>query len=151
MQTSLISLTQISSIIIQLTLVAVTQFSATAYLHSQPWFVKHNETSVDDAESKDYICHDNYAMFIIQVFQYVTLVVVFSKGAPFRSPIYKNSEKFPILNDPKAQNNPYFLGLLTLAIVITTLVTLFIVLTPEWPFDGIADFFNVSFNLTKLS
>lgn len=90
---SLIGLIQFSSILLQLAIVAVFQFSLVFYLHTQSWYVAHNvTTSVDDADDDDYVCHDNYALYILQLFQYVTLVIIFSKGAPYRRPFYKNSE-----------------------------------------------------------
>lgn len=35
-------------------------------------------------------CHQNYAIFIISCFQYMTLAIVFSKGAPYRKSIFSN-------------------------------------------------------------
>lgn len=88
--TSLVGLSQFSSIVLQLGLVAITQFGAVVYLHSQDWFVEHNITA-EETDNEDYVCHDNYALFIVQIFQYVTLVIIFSKGAPYRKAFYTNS------------------------------------------------------------
>lgn len=35
-------------------------------------------------------CHQNYTIFIISCFQYMTLAIVFSKGAPYRKSIFSN-------------------------------------------------------------
>ena len=52
---------------------ALFQFGGVTYLHSQSWYVPHNVTELEESEETDdsYVCHDNYALFIIQVFQYV--------------------------------------------------------------------------------
>jgi cation-transporting ATPase 13A3/4/5 len=62
------------------------QFGTIFLLRHQSWYVPH-----DSDESEDYACHDNYAVFAIQVFQYITLTITFSKGSPYREPFYKNS------------------------------------------------------------
>lgn len=125
--TSLIGISQFSSIILQLSLVAIFQFGTLNYLHSFPWYKSHNITGDFHEDDSEYKCHDNYAMFFIQIFQYITLVIVFSKGIPYRRPFYKNRW-------------------LTLAIVITTIVTTFILVTPETPIPWIGNFFELDTN-----
>ena len=63
--TSLIGISQFSSILLQLGLVAIFQFATVIYLHSQPWFKPHvglNGTEIEESENADYVCHDNYAV-----------------------------------------------------------------------------------------
>lgn len=48
-------------------------------------FVPYNSTSAEGPG-----CYENYALFSISSMQYVILAVVFSKGAPYRLPLYKN-------------------------------------------------------------
>ena len=65
--TSLIGISQFSSILLQLALVAVFQFATVWMLHSQPWYVAKNGTENEaETDNDDYVCHDNYALFIIQ-------------------------------------------------------------------------------------
>jgi hypothetical protein len=84
--TSLIGITQLSSIVIQLAAVIIFQIGTVLLLHHQDWYEEHEPKDEDD-----YACHDNYAVFGIQVFQYITLTITFSKGSPYRRPFYRNS------------------------------------------------------------
>lgn len=36
-------------------------------------------------------CYENYAVFAVSSFQYITLVICFAKGAPYRKDIFSNS------------------------------------------------------------
>jgi len=82
---SLIGLTPLISLALQTVSILSFQAVAVIMLQRQPWYRRH-EPSNDD----DYACHDNYAVFAVSVFQFITLAVVFSKGAPYRKPIYSN-------------------------------------------------------------
>jgi hypothetical protein len=84
--TSLIGITQLSSIAIQLAVVLMFQIGTVFLLRHQSWYEPHVPENEDD-----YACHDNYAVFGIQVFQYIILTITFSKGSPYRKPFYKNS------------------------------------------------------------
>jgi len=79
--------TQLSSIFIQLIFVVAFQIGTAILLWQQSWYEKHDSPE----DEYDYACHDNYAIFAIQVFQYITLVITFSKGEPYRKPFYENS------------------------------------------------------------
>ncbi|RWS30592.1 cation-transporting ATPase 13A3-like protein, partial [Leptotrombidium deliense] len=81
---SLIGITPLSSILLQFLLIATFQVSALLLLWTQSWYKPHNPLS------NHLQCHDNYAVFSISVFQYITLAVVFSKGAPYRQSLISN-------------------------------------------------------------
>lgn len=84
---SLLSFTQISSVAIQLVLVVFFQILSCVLLWQQDWYKAH-EPDYD----KELVDHDNYAVFAVSIFQYITLAIVFSKGKPYRKPIYTNCE-----------------------------------------------------------
>jgi len=54
-------------------------------LRRQPWFVPFSQSDEDHLG-----CYENYTMFAISSFQYIILAFVFSKGAPYRKPIWSN-------------------------------------------------------------
>ncbi|KAG9509642.1 putative cation-transporting ATPase 13A5, partial [Fragariocoptes setiger] len=82
---SLLSLDQLSSVTIQIALVVFFQLLAVLLLWRQPWYQPH-QAQYD----KDLAGYDNYAIFAVSVFQYVTLAIVFSKGKPYRRPLCTN-------------------------------------------------------------
>ncbi len=82
---SLIGLTPLSSIVLQILLVLLMQVLAIVIVQAQPWYRPHVTHNQEDLAS-----HDNYALFASSVFQYITLAVVFSKGKPYRQPLYSN-------------------------------------------------------------
>ena len=43
-------------------------------------------------DEDDYACHEVSTLFTVSSFQYITLVIVFSKGAPYRKTIFSNCE-----------------------------------------------------------
>ncbi|XP_054164735.1 probable cation-transporting ATPase W08D2.5 [Oppia nitens] len=116
--TSLISITQLSSIVLHLVLVLLFQMTAVMLLWQQDWYEVHKPS-----DELDYQSHINYTVFTIQVFQYISLVIVFSKGRPYRKPIYTNK-------------------LLLTVIIITTLLTLYICIAPDYP-SWTANFFEI--------
>ena len=61
------------------------QMAAELYLWKQEWYIPHVPKN-----DKDRACHDNYAVFAVSVFQLISLAFIFSKGPPYRKPIYTN-------------------------------------------------------------
>ena len=56
---------------------------------------------------------ENFAIFAVSQFQYIILVIVFSKGAPYRQSFFKN---FPLIED----------------IVVLTGFCVFLTIWPDW-------------------
>lgn len=87
---SLISLSPILSLSLQLFLVGVFQVAAFEHVQTQDWFVPFNATAREEADSENVACLENYTVFAISSFQYVILAIVFSKGPPYRQSIFSN-------------------------------------------------------------
>ncbi|XP_012274124.1 probable cation-transporting ATPase 13A3 [Orussus abietinus] len=83
--TSLISFSPIMSIVLQMLSMTVFQVSAFHIVRSFPWF-----ESFAQATERSYSCYENYSVFCVSMFQYITMAVVFSKGKPYRKAIYTN-------------------------------------------------------------
>uniref|UniRef100_A0A1B6M8G3 Cation-transporting P-type ATPase C-terminal domain-containing protein n=1 Tax=Graphocephala atropunctata TaxID=36148 RepID=A0A1B6M8G3_9HEMI len=85
-QTSLMSLAPIVSLIGQMAIVIILQFVSFFSVQQFDWFVPYNSSNPAESPAG----YENYALFSISSMQYVILAVVFSKGAPYRLPLYKN-------------------------------------------------------------
>ncbi|KAH8309906.1 hypothetical protein KR059_003558, partial [Drosophila kikkawai] len=83
---SLISLTPLASLLLHLTVVTGFQMAGWFHLHLQPWF----EPFQSQSDEEHLGCYENYTMFCISSFQYIILAFVFSKGAPYRKPLWSN-------------------------------------------------------------
>ncbi|XP_048250053.1 polyamine-transporting ATPase 13A3-like isoform X2 [Haliotis rufescens] len=75
----------ILSIILQTAIQTAAQVYCFLDVQRQPWFHK-----FIDHDDEDYMSYENSAVFYISSFQYITLAVAFSKGAPFRKTIFSN-------------------------------------------------------------
>ncbi|XP_017072484.1 probable cation-transporting ATPase 13A3 isoform X2 [Drosophila eugracilis] len=82
---SLISSTPLASILLHLTVVTGFQVTGWIHLHQQSWF-----KPFQPADEEHLGCYENYTMFCISSFQYIILAFVFSKGAPYRKPLWSN-------------------------------------------------------------
>lgn len=82
---SLLSVTQLSSVGIQLILVVFFQILALLLLWPNTWYQPHPSIYDHNLAS-----HDNFAIFAISSFQCISLAVVFSKGKPYRKSISSN-------------------------------------------------------------
>ena len=54
------------------------------------WRFEPFEDTNSDGEEYVYACYDNTSIFIISMFQYITMAVIFSKGFPYRKSIFTN-------------------------------------------------------------
>lgn len=82
---SLLSMTQISSCLIQLVLVAIFQGLVCVLLWNEPWYVEHKPDY-----DHNFNTQDNYAIFFMSSFQCITLAIVFSKAKPYKKSILSN-------------------------------------------------------------
>ncbi|XP_017759410.1 PREDICTED: probable cation-transporting ATPase 13A3 [Eufriesea mexicana] len=83
--TSLLSFTSIFSL--SLHMLIMTIFQAVAYhtVRTFSWFtpfIYNDETG--------YMCYENYSVYCISMFQYITMAIIFSRGKPYRKAIYTN-------------------------------------------------------------
>jgi len=83
--TSLLSLTPLLSLTIHMCVMIV--FQATVYhaVRHFSWFVPFVPTS-----NTGYTCYENYSVFCVSMFQYITMAIIFSRGKPYRRAIYTN-------------------------------------------------------------
>lgn len=84
---SLISISNFVSVFLQLGLAVGVQIGAMSMLESQSWFIPLNPPSPEVLIT---LCWETTTIFSVSAFQYLILALVLSKGAPFRSPFYKN-------------------------------------------------------------
>ncbi|CAN7986771.1 unnamed protein product [Ixodes pacificus] len=87
---SLMGITPLASILSQIVLVIVTQVFALITLWGQKWYRPHVAFDSSNRDEEELQCHDNYAVFAVSVFQYITLAVIFSRGRPYRKSILSN-------------------------------------------------------------
>jgi cation-transporting P-type ATPase 13A2 len=108
---SLIALSPVASLALHLIASIFIQIFGWFHVQTYDWFepFEYNETGSINEETLG--CHQNYIIFIVSCFQYITLAIVFSKGAPYRKTIFSN------------------LGFL-LALVINLVVTCYLALYP---------------------
>uniref|UniRef100_A0A6A7FU09 Cation-transporting ATPase n=1 Tax=Hirondellea gigas TaxID=1518452 RepID=A0A6A7FU09_9CRUS len=113
---ALMSFTPIASLLLQMSLVITFQTFVFYYVQKQSWYVPFNATTSDVIIAG----HENYAVFSVSIFQYIILAVVFSRGPPYRQPIYTN-------------------WLLSGSIIIMTCLSVYIVVWPNQTFIDLFD------------
>ncbi|XP_065733116.1 polyamine-transporting ATPase 13A2 [Phocoena phocoena] len=84
---ALLSVPALSSLLLQVALVASVQLGGYFLTVAQPWFVPLNRTVPAPDNLPNY---ENTVVFCLSSFQYLILAVAVSKGAPFRRPLYTN-------------------------------------------------------------
>lgn len=113
---SLVSLTNLIPLSLQIFFCGSIQVAALIYLINQPWFkpviAKGDETIV---------CWENTVLFTVSCFQYVVLACAYSKGKPYRQSIIHN------------------IWLLFIAIILSSFVVYLII----YPNYKIANFFEI--------
>ncbi|XP_070560525.1 polyamine-transporting ATPase 13A3-like isoform X2 [Ptychodera flava] len=113
-QSQLMEAPLIFSMVVMILLQLIFQVSGYFVLTTRPWF-----TPVVPVKGEmNILCYESTVVFYVSAFQYISVAFLFSKGPPFRKPIYTNV--------------PYTLGL-----IILTGITVYLVLYPaaklrEW-------------------
>lgn len=85
--TSLLGLIPLLSLVGQLCLIGVGQYLSYYALTLFPWYVRHTYEGKEENE-----CWENYAIYAISMFQYITLAIVFSHGSPYRKSVITNRQ-----------------------------------------------------------
>ncbi|XP_061189779.1 polyamine-transporting ATPase 13A3-like [Saccostrea echinata] len=113
---SLFSVSPVLSIILHMVVQTAAQVFCYFHVMEQPWFVKYHQN-----EDDDYTSYENMAVFVVSMYQYITLAVVFSKGKPYRKTVFSNY---------------FFLANLAICIGMSLWLTIY-------PTDDVAEFFEL--------
>lgn len=99
---SLIAPSNVVPLILQILSCCAIQICALIYLHEQSWFNLmginsidiHNINQTTTCSSNEYIENvvgwENTVLFLISCYQYLCLGAIYSKGLPYRQPLYTN-------------------------------------------------------------
>lgn len=87
---SLIALSPVVSLALHLISSIAIQLFAWFHVQRFDWFRPFNYSEAKAINEDTLGCHQNYTIFIVSCFQYMTLAIVFSKGAPYRKSIFSN-------------------------------------------------------------
>ncbi|KAL4220880.1 hypothetical protein ACF0H5_019146 [Mactra antiquata] len=82
---SLVKANNLLSILLQVVCAAIFQTAALLYLKSQTWY---EQVEPEGGEMK--VCWEGTVIFLSSSFQYIVVAFCYSKGPPFRKPIYTN-------------------------------------------------------------
>ncbi|KFD65864.1 hypothetical protein M514_07049 [Trichuris suis] len=82
----ILSVTSVASLFLQLLLMLTFQVTLFIYVTTQPWFVPHTYSPMGEV----YPSYRASCVFMISIFQYITLVVVYSTSYPHRKTIMHN-------------------------------------------------------------
>lgn len=84
---SLLSLIPLLSIIFNMAIIVAVQVAAYHLIQEYDWFTPFH---FNPQEPTNFLSYENYAVFSVSLFQYITLAIIFSRGKPYRKPIYTN-------------------------------------------------------------
>ncbi|CDW53226.1 cation transporting ATPase 13A3 [Trichuris trichiura] len=82
----ILSVSSVASLFLQLLLMLAFQVTIFIYVTTQPWFVPHTYSLMGEV----YPSYRASCVFMISIFQYITLVVVYSKSHPHRKTMMHN-------------------------------------------------------------
>jgi cation-transporting P-type ATPase 13A2 len=85
---SLVGFINISSILFQIMIVVIFQVITFMYAKGQAWFVPTDPNNPNNIKNSSSM--EATSVFLISIYQYVTMAFVFSKGPPYRQPIHSN-------------------------------------------------------------
>ena len=85
-ESSLLSVSILSSILIHMFLTFIFQFSTRLILKSRNWYV----STCEEDENTVFACSDNTALFLVGNMQYLISAISFSMDYPYRKPFYSN-------------------------------------------------------------
>lgn len=105
---SLMDVQHIASVIFFLLITISFQVFANYYITTYEWFKPY---IFNGSDTVNFYCYENYIVFSTSLFQYIMMIIVFSRGKPYRQPIYTNK-------------------LLTLLLIVTIAHCLYVVLYP---------------------
>ncbi|KOX74320.1 putative cation-transporting ATPase 13A3 [Melipona quadrifasciata] len=83
--TSLLSFTSIFSLSVHMLIMTIFQAVAYHAVRTFPWF-----TPFIYNDENSYMCYENYSVYCVSMFQYITMAIIFSRGKPYRKAIYTN-------------------------------------------------------------
>ncbi|CAK9816814.1 Polyamine-transporting ATPase 13A3 [Anthophora quadrimaculata] len=84
--TSLLSFTTIFSLSVHMFIMTIFQVIAYYAVRNFPWFTPFVYT-----EDGNGSCYENYSVYCVSMFQYITMAIIFSRGKPYRKAIYTNA------------------------------------------------------------
>ncbi|XP_033763679.1 probable cation-transporting ATPase 13A3 isoform X1 [Pecten maximus] len=83
---SLVKLSNLLSIIVHVVLVALVQVGALFYLKSQSWYTR----ALPSHDAENTKCWETTTIFLVSSYLYMAVAFCFSRGPPYRKPIYTN-------------------------------------------------------------
>ncbi|XP_039307222.1 probable cation-transporting ATPase 13A3 isoform X2 [Solenopsis invicta] len=85
--TSLLSFTPLLSLAAYMLVTIVFQATAFYVVQRFSWYTRLNLLTKD---TENNTCYENYSVFCVSMFQYITMAIIFSRGKPYRRAIYTN-------------------------------------------------------------
>lgn len=107
---SLISLSNVIPLLLQVLSCVAVQIGALLYLHDQSWYYSlsiwdespncqvnsTNSTNQTSIFVENVVCWENTILFLVSCYQYLILGAVYSKGLPHRQPLYTNCKSIMV-------------------------------------------------------